>query len=136
MKKYLIICIVVVSIIIIFLIGFFIMNKNKKSGELSNIKLEPGEFLFRGRISNIDLSCNVDGTCSMTIGGRWVVWGTDTRGKPKMEVGQLIGFDFQNNDKKIYINKEAEVYGTTNDAYGFTSSIYGKKDYYIKLLGK
>jgi hypothetical protein len=109
---------------------------NKNNGLPKNIKLGQGEFLFRGRISDIDLSCDVDGTCSMTIGGRWVVWGTDTRGKPEIEAGQLIGFDFQNNDKKIYINKEAEVYGTTNGAYGFTSSIYGKKDYYIKLLGK
>ena len=69
----------------------------------------------------------MDGQCSITIAGQEIYFG----GRSAEVQGRFIGIEFQTHRPEYYCGKEAEVFGRITE---FGYSIYGSKDYYIKLI--
>jgi len=108
---------------------------------------------FKGKITEIHDGVAYDGTSYMIIDGKTVVFNQDTRqeyqeGK-KIIKGNLIGFNessfpYSKEMKNPYSDKEAEVFAEKNTYQTFEGgdkviyvteySIFGSRDYYIKLL--
>lgn len=131
MTKRLIILLIILAVLLIFLGVNYIFAKNmtEKSQLLEN------EVLFTGIISEIDLGCWVDAGCSMVIDGKRVAWGEGMVEGPAKISGKLIGFEFKDvGDKNKYIGKGAQVYGIKDNNGNI--SIFGSKDYFIKLVEK
>jgi hypothetical protein len=85
-----------------------------------------GETHFRGRVTDIDTGCYVDGICAMTIAGKRVIFGQGmTAADPP--VGQLIGVPAP----EQFLGKEVEVYGRL---VGNSGTIIGRPEYYIKIV--
>ncbi len=86
------------------------------------------EIKFKGIIEQCNMGCAVDGICTLTVSGIEIKWasgeygGTEPRGKvlnaEEVQLSNSIG-------------KSAEVYCRF---IPYLSEIYGKADYYIKLL--
>ncbi len=92
------------------------------------------EVKFIGNITEIKNACWADGVCSIKVNDSWII--TENGGErppniPQEIRGQLIGISFAEDTQK-YIGKKVEVYAKKTDNNSLT--IYGNKDYYIKLL--
>lgn len=129
-KRLIILLIILVSLLVVLGVNF-ILTKNMES----NNQLSENEVLFTGVISEIDLGCWVDVSCSMVVDGKRVAWAEGmTEGSTKIS-GELIGFEFKDvSDKNKYIGKSAQVYGIKDNNGNI--SIFGNKDYFIKLVEK
>ena len=134
-KRLIILLILLVVLLVIFYGNFLFINKVKTIIMGEEQQLSENEVLFIGVISEIDLGCWVDASCSMVIDKKKVVWSEGMVEKPSGVAGNLIGFEFKDvSDKNNYIGKNAQVYAKKDS--GGNISLYGSKDYYIKLLEK
>jgi len=89
-------------------------------------------YKWSGYISNVSTDCLFDGVCSVTVAGkRVIVDGGRMIGRAEMEVGYLANID-SISDLEKNIADMAEVYANKTDGNDFT--LYGKSEYYIKLL--
>lgn len=82
------------------------------------------EVRFSGTVDSYSTGCYADGECSITISGKKV---TTTLGWHQEVVGKVIGVDSLDDVK---IGAKADVYAKKTDS-GYT--LYGNKDYYIKI---
>ncbi len=101
------------------------------SRETKVIPYEEG-YKWSGSISGIRQDCADDGVCSITVSGREIIVESGFRVyNPNEKVGTLFGFDSVS-EAKNHIGERVEVYVAKLENGKFT--LYGKSEYYIKLL--
>jgi len=95
---------------------------------------------FSGKITNIDLSCIIDGpTCSITVNNKKIIFAESNMICNLEEYiepiwGKLIGFErlFTGEKKELFYGKKAEAYVIENSDQECT--LKGNKKAYLKLI--
>ncbi len=93
--------------------------------------LKPTDKKFVGTLESYDTSCLSVGECSIVVSGIKVIETITGPQAPKEELGRLIGTK-SIRDFKDHIGKKFEIYGEPQPNGNY--SIYGSKNYYIKLM--
>ncbi len=139
---------VTLIIIIIFFVVFIDAEQTKKQQEIEDKKIQElfaknkiineaikekiqSEKKFTGELESVDTSCFSDGVCSVVVSGKKIIETIGGRNRPTQELGTLIGFK-SITDLKSYLGHTVEVYAEKTETGDYT--LYGDKDYYIKLI--
>ncbi len=124
--------VVILIIVFITLLGIsylFLQSKNTFYANNSNA------IKFTGIVTETVNGCPADGICSFKVDDKWVIaeeGGLRPPNSDPLVKGRLIGLSVYNGDIKKYIGNKVEVFAEQTGNGGYT--IYGNKNYYIKLL--
>ena len=120
----------IIILVILLALGAILFNLAKNPNIVSNNH----GLKFTGIITETNNGCWADGVCSIKVDEKWItaeIGGLRPPDSKPETRGKLIGISFSRDTQK-YIGKRVEVYAKPTDNNAFT--IYGNKDYYIKLL--
>ena len=110
-----------IAILVIAIGGLILMSQKTEEPK------EGEDAKFSGTIQEISYNCYRDGTCSMIVDGKYILWGRGMTDDPIEPLGQIIGDISNGKGKRIeaFVKFEGGKYYT----------LYGSEKYYIKLLG-